>query len=97
LIVHCASSGWASELTLLERQMRARLETLMDPPPARLRFEVGDVDVPESVASGAERVAAIEPSDDQRAQARELAADIADPNLRRAAERAIAAGLARDL
>ena len=43
-----------------------------------------------------EPAAAIEPSDDQRAQARELAADISDPDLRRAAERAIAAGLARD-
>lgn len=96
LIVHCASSGWASELTLLERQMRARLETLMDPAPARLRFEVGDVDVPETVASDAEPAAAIEPSEGHRARARELAAEIADPDLRRAAERAIAAGLARD-
>jgi hypothetical protein len=96
LIVHCASSGWASELTLLERQMRARLETLMDPASARLRFEVGDVDVPETVASDAEPAAAIEPSEGHRARARELAAEIADPDLRRAAERAIAAGLARD-
>ena len=96
LIVHCASSGWASELTLLERQMRSRLEALMDPPPARLRFEVGDVDVPETVVSADQPAAAIEPSDDQRAQARALAADISDPDLRRAAERAIAAGLARD-
>ena len=57
LIVHCASSGWASELTLLERQMRSRLEMLMDPPPARLRFEVGDVDVPETVAPAGEPAA----------------------------------------
>src|SRR4029079_19323002 len=48
LIVHCASSGWASELTLLERQMRARLESLMDPPPARPRFEGGGVGGPET-------------------------------------------------
>ena len=96
LIVHCASSSWASELTLLERQMRVRLEMLMERPPARLRFEVGDVDVPETVASGAAPATAIEPSDGQRARARELAADIADPDLRRAAERAIATGLARD-
>ncbi|HVI20254.1 MAG TPA: DUF721 domain-containing protein [Gaiellales bacterium] len=96
LIVHCASSGWASELTLLERQMRSRLESLMDPPPTRLRFEVGDVDAPETVVSIDRQVAAIEPSDDQRARARVLAADIGDPDLRRAAERAIAAGLARD-
>jgi hypothetical protein len=96
LVVHCASSGWASELTLLERQMRSRLESLMDPPPARLRFEVGDVDAPETVVSADRPAPAIEPSDDQRARARELAADISDPDLRRAAERAIAAGLARD-
>jgi hypothetical protein len=96
LIVHCASSGWASELTLLERQMRARLESLMDSVPARLRFEVGDVDAPETVVSVDRPAPAIEPSDDQRARARELAADISDPDLRRAAERAIAAGLARD-
>jgi hypothetical protein len=96
LVVHCASSGWASELTLLEREMRSRLESLMDPPPARLRFEVGDVDAPETVVSVDRPAPAIEPSDDQRARARELAADISDPDLRRAAERAIAAGLARD-
>jgi Dna[CI] antecedent, DciA len=96
LIVHCASSGWASELTLLERQMRSRLESLMDPPPTRLRFEVGDVDAPETVVSTHRAAPAIEPSDDQRARARELAADIRDPVLRRAAARAIAAGLARD-
>ena len=76
--------------------MRARLESLMDPPPARLRFEVGDVDAPETVVSVDRPAPAIEPSDDQRARARELAADISDPDLRRAAERAIAAGLARD-
>lgn len=96
LVVHCASSGWASELTLLERQMRARLESLMEPVPARLRFEVGDVDAPETVVSVDQPAPAIEPSDDQRARARALAADISDPDLRRAAERAIAAGLARD-
>jgi hypothetical protein len=63
---------------------------------ARLRFEVGDVDVPETVAPAVEPAAPIAPSDGQRAHARELAADISDPDLRRAAERAIAAGLARD-
>ena len=83
-------------MTLLERQMRSRLESLMDSVPARLRFEVGDVDLPETVVSVDRPAPAIEPSDDQRARARELAADIGDADLRRAAERAIAAGLARD-
>ena len=96
LVVHCASSAWASELTLLERHVLRRLSALMDPAPARLRFEVGDVDAPETVVSLDQPAPAIEPSDDQRARARELAADISDPALRRAAERAIAAGLARD-
>ena len=97
LIVHCASSGWASELTLLERQMRSRLEALMDPPPARLRFEVGDVDAPETVAAGRSAGAR------DRAQRRSAGTargswrrTSATRHLRRAAERAIAAGLARD-
>jgi hypothetical protein len=96
LVVHCASSGWASELTLLEPRVRSKLAATIDPAPARLRFEVGDVDAPDTVASAAPAAAVAEPTERHRAQARELAAGIADPALRGAAERAIAAGLARD-
>jgi len=96
LVVHCASSGWASELTLLERPVRAKLAATIDPAPARLRFEVGDVDAPDVPGEAPVAAPVREPTDRHRAQARELAAAISDPALRRAAERAIAAGLARD-
>ena len=38
LVVHCESSTWASELALLERQVRAQLDRLLStPPPAPIR------------------------------------------------------------
>jgi hypothetical protein len=96
LVVHCASSAWASELTLLERHVRARLGTLLGCEPPPLRFEVGDVDAPDQVPVAPPPAPPVAPSPQQLEQARELAAAIADPDLRRAAERAIAASLARD-
>lgn len=97
LVVHCASSAWASELTLLERHVLRRLSALMDPAPARLRFEVGDVEAPDLEPATPPRPAGEQPGPRERAQAAELAGAISDPELRRAVERAIAAGLARDL
>jgi hypothetical protein len=96
LVVHCASASWASELTLLERQLRSRLGAALggDAPP--LRFEVGDVDAPDPSAGERRAVPAPEPTGEQRLQARELASSIGDPALREAAERAIAAALASD-
>jgi hypothetical protein len=96
LVVNCASSGWASELTLLERQVRTKLAALIDPAPSRLRFETGNVDAPEATAARPPAAPVKPPSELHLAQARELAAAISDPALRSAAERAIAAGLARD-
>ena len=43
LVVHCSSSTWAAELAMLERQVLAGLAALLDPAPAKLRFEVGTV------------------------------------------------------
>jgi predicted nucleic acid-binding Zn ribbon protein len=97
LVVHCASAAWSSELTLLERHVLRRLAELTDPPPAGLRFEVGDVQAPDLEAVARPRPAAQPPGARERAQASELAAAISDPDLRRAVERAIAAGLSRDL
>ena len=49
LVVHCASSVWAGELSLLEPQIAASLSGLMPRSPARLRFEVGQVAAPDDV------------------------------------------------
>jgi predicted nucleic acid-binding Zn ribbon protein len=97
LVVHCASAAWASELTLLERHVLRRLSALADPAPARLRFEVGDVEAPDLEPAAPSRPAMEPPGPRERAQAAELAGAITDPELRQAVERAIAAGLARDL
>jgi predicted nucleic acid-binding Zn ribbon protein len=94
LVVHCADAGWVSELTLLSRQVQFALADALGETPPPLRFVVGNVDVPEAVERPApQRPPA--PSDGDLRQARELAAGIADPTLRAAAERAIAASLAR--
>ena len=97
LIVFCASATWASELTLLERTVRARLGELLgqDPPP--LRFEVGSVDDPSRDRPAAASPSPPRPPGEQHlAQARELAGGVADPVLRATVERAIAAALARE-
>jgi hypothetical protein len=97
LVVFCASATWASELTLLERTVRSRLGELLggDPPP--LRFEVGNVEDPfRERSTPPPRPLSRPPSQQQLAQARELAADVADPSLRATVERAIAAALARE-
>ena len=96
LVVHCASSSWASELTLLESRLRRRLEAALGREPPPLRFEVGDVDAPDVGPVTAPQATPLEPTAEQLLQARALAAGIADPELRAAAERAIASSLARD-
>jgi hypothetical protein len=97
LVVHCADAGWVSELTLLSRQVQAALGEALGEPSPPLRFVVGNIDAPEPV-DGPPVVSAAPapvPSADDRRKARELAAGIADPALRGAAERAIATSLAR--
>lgn len=96
LVVHCASSSWASELTLLESRLRRRLEAALGREAPPLRFEVGDVDAPDPSRGAAAPATPLEPTAEQLLQARALAVGIADPELRAAAERAIAASLARD-
>jgi hypothetical protein len=96
LVVHCASASWASELTLLEARLRRRLTEALGAEAPPLRFEVGDVDAPDPSRGAPPPAPVLEPTDEQRLQARALAAGIADADLRAAAERAIAASLARD-
>jgi hypothetical protein len=96
LVVNCASAAWSSELTLLEGRLRRRLGDALGGEAPQLRFEVGDVDAPDPSAAAAPAAPPLEPTDEQRLQARALAAGITDPELRAAAERAIAASLARD-
>lgn len=95
LVVFCASATWASELTLLERTARKRLGELLGEPPPPLRFEVGNVEDPARHASP-KPVArpSPAPTEQQLAQAHELAAGVSDPALRATVERAIAAALA---
>jgi hypothetical protein len=96
LVVHCASASWANELSLLESRVRRRLEELLEHSPARIRFEVGDVDDPSRRPQPEPSPPPRAPTVSDRRQAAELARSIADPALREAAERAIAAALARD-
>jgi predicted nucleic acid-binding Zn ribbon protein len=97
LVVNCADAGWVSELTLLSRQVQTALGEALGEPSPPLRFAVGNVDAPDpgGAPAAASRPLPPAPSADDRRQASELAAGIADPALRAAAERAIAAGLAR--
>jgi hypothetical protein len=96
LVVNCASAAWSSELTLLEGRLRRRLGDALGGEAPQLRFEVGHVDAPDPRAAATPAAPPVEPTDEQRLQACALAAGITDPELRAAAERAIAASLARD-
>lgn len=91
LRVHTSSSAWAFELAQLELRIRDSLGNLA---PARLRFVVGPLPEPPSdPQEPARRVA--KPSPEQLARASELAAGIADENLRKIVANAAAASLAR--
>lgn len=84
LTVHCSGATWAAELTLLRSHLQARLdERLGEGSPEELRFEVGELPAP---------VAEPEPPSPRtpNPRAAELASGIADPDLRRTVERAIA-------
>jgi hypothetical protein len=77
--------------------VRLRLGKLLgvDPPP--LRFEVGNVEDPSRDRPSAPPSRPVSPPTEQQlAQARELAAGVADPELRATVQRAIAAALARE-
>ena len=96
LIVHCFSAAWASELTLLERDLAGRLEAALDDGrPLRLRFEVGDTSDARRAAERSPAPAPQPPSPEQRALARELAAAVSNPELRASVQRAIEASLQR--
>jgi hypothetical protein len=86
VVVHCSGSAWASELTLLRAHLHARLEQSMGPAaPAELRFEVGELPLPDPAPDRATPRLVANP------RAAELAAEVSDPDLRATIERAIAA------
>jgi hypothetical protein len=94
LVVHCSSAVWASELTMLAGQLTARLAAAAGPlAPTTLTFRVGQrppvVEPPRRTRRHASPTSA-------RAAAA-LASTIADEDVRRAAERAIAGFLERPL
>jgi predicted nucleic acid-binding Zn ribbon protein len=94
LHVSTGSSAWAFELTQLEETVRARLrEHLGDACPARLRFATGRLPEPGSDHVEIQGRALPRPSRATLATAEEIAAPIADPDLRAAVARAAAASL----
>ena len=90
LHVHTSSAAWAFELGQLEPRLRA---SLGDAAPRRMRFAVGPL--PEPVTATADRPRRpASPSVEDVAQAEELAAEIADENLRKVVAKAAALSLA---
>jgi predicted nucleic acid-binding Zn ribbon protein len=89
LVVHCDSSTWASELTLLGEHLGDRLTVLLgERAPAGLRFEVGAFPAPPETFVPAVRR---EPDAAAAARARRLGERVADETLRSAVERAVRA------
>jgi hypothetical protein len=95
LHIATASSAWAFELTQLESTVRERLrERLGDAAPPKLAFAVGRLAEPGAPdVSEASRTVPI-PTEADRERAAEIAAAVADSELREAVARAAAAGLA---
>lgn len=89
LVVHCSSSTWASELTLLSAHVLESLGRAMgEAAPARLRFEVGELPAPVAARPQAASVS----RDPARAEhAQRLAAGVSDERLRDALAHAIGA------
>jgi hypothetical protein len=92
LHVHTSSSAWAFELGQLTERIGAALGTLAPP---RFRFAVGPL--PEALPEAFDNAVCrrVEPSDDHRRQARELAAPIEDENLRKVVAKTAAMSLAK--
>lgn len=87
LVVHCTSSTWASELTMLRGQVLAALAAEMgDAAPAGLRFEVGEL--PPAAAPAAAEVVSAAPDPARTARGRRIAEGLPEGSLREAVERA---------
>ncbi|HEX6664522.1 MAG TPA: DUF721 domain-containing protein [Gaiellaceae bacterium] len=92
LHVHAKDSIWAFELTSRAEEIRARLGSAAPP---RLAFVPGplpDIGEGSDEPSGAWPIA---PSEKHLAEAKSLTREIADSELRKVVEKAVAAGLAR--
>jgi len=92
LHVHTSSSAWAFELGQLEARVKAALRELA---PQRFRFAVGPLPEPPAATAEEAARAPVEPSPEHRLQADELAAEIADENLRKVVAKAAALSLAK--
>jgi Dna[CI] antecedent, DciA len=96
LHVSTSSSAWAFELGLLEAGLRERLsERLGDRAPTQLRFAPGRLPEPAGPAPEDADSRAPHVTDQHRQAGRELAAPIADKNLRKLVAKAAAASLAK--
>lgn len=94
LHVNTSSSAWAFELGQLSPEILGRLrEKLGDTAPKALRFAVGHLPEPSSEELGEVRTEAPTPTEEALRRAAELAAGIADEELRNRVQRAAALGL----
>ena len=94
LHVATESAAWAVELAQLEAKLLERLRAVAgEAAPRRIRFAVGRLPEPEPPPENTERRVA-EPSPEEQAEARRLAAAIDDDEVRSAVAEALARGLA---
>jgi hypothetical protein len=93
LVVHCESSVWAGELSLLQRQVLAGLRAALgERAPQRLRFEVGELPAPPPEGPPAPPPQRpVGPGERERAS--EIAAAASDSELREGIERALLAAM----
>jgi hypothetical protein len=96
LHVSTSSSAWAFELGLLEADLRERLsERLGDRAPTQLRFTPGPLPEPAGPDPGDAQRRAPNVTDQHVQAGEEVAASIADENLRKLVAKAAAASLAK--
>ena len=95
LHVAVSSSVWAFELTQLEQEIRARLTAALgELAPARIRFAVGHIPETGSDPETEVKRSAPKVTREQFAEGERVASSIADPHLREAVAKAVAASLA---
>ena len=96
LHISTSSSAWAFELGLLEADLRERLsQRLGDRAPKQLRFAPGALPEPAGPAPGDAARGSPNVTEQHRQAGEEVAAAIADENLRKLVAKAAAASLAR--
>jgi len=96
LVVRVEHPAWIQELTYLKPQMIASIKERLPKTPIKdIRFEVGKLELPSEEERADDAIETRGLTADEREFVEQVTGEIADPEIRQAAERAMSKGMAR--